>query len=49
MCEPILFKYTDNACGVVFRPATVCGSPWELIRLNHAYHNKVIKVFGGTT
>lgn len=55
MCEPILFKYTDNDfCGVVFRPATVCGySPRMRLDLtvniltNHAYHKKVIKVFGG--
>ena len=55
MCEPILFKYTDDDfCGVVFRPATVCGySPRMRLDLsvniltNHAFHNKVIKVFGG--
>lgn len=55
MCEPILFKYTDeDFCGVVFRPATVCGySPRMRLDLtvniltNHAYNNKIIKVFGG--
>ncbi len=55
MCEPLLFKHTDqNFCGVVFRPATVCGySPkmrFDLsvnILTNFAYNKKIIKVFGG--
>jgi len=55
LCEPILFKYTDeNFSGVVFRPATVCGySPRQRfdvsvnILTNHAVNNKKIIVFGG--
>ena len=55
MCEPILFKYTDeNFEGVVFRPATVCGYAPRLrldlsvnILTNHAVNNNKIKVFGG--
>ena len=55
MCEPILFKYTDNNFeGVVFRPATVCGYAPRLrldlsvnILTNHAVINNKIKVFGG--
>lgn len=55
MCEPLLFKHTDdNFVGVVFRPATVCG-PAPRIRLdlsvniltNHAITNNKITVFGG--
>ena len=55
LCEPILFKYTDNNFeGVIFRPATVCGYAPRLrldlsvnILTNHAINNNVIKVFGG--
>lgn len=55
MCEPILFKYTDdNFEGVIFRPATVCGYAPRLrldlsvnILTNHAVINNKIKVFGG--
>ena len=55
LCEPILFKYTDdNFLGVIFRPATVCGySPRQRfdvsvnILTNHAINNKKIIVFGG--
>ena len=56
MCEPILFKYTDeNFEGVVYRPATVCGYAPRLrldlsvnILTNHAVNNNKIKVFGGS-
>ena len=55
MCEPILFKHTDDKfTGVTFRPATVCGYASRLrldlsvnILTNHAVNNGVIKVFGG--
>lgn len=55
MCEPLLFKHTDeNFVGVVFRPATVYGyAPRQRLDLsvniltNHAFNNKKIKVFGG--
>lgn len=55
MCEPLLFKHTDeHFVGVVFRPATVCGyAPRQRLDLsvniltNHAITNGVIKVFGG--
>ena len=55
MCEPMLFKHTDNNFeGVVFRPATVCGyAPRQRFDLsvniltNHAINNKKITVFGG--
>ncbi len=55
MCEPILFKYSDeNFTTVVARPATLCGySPRCRLDLtvniltNHAYHNKEILIFGG--
>jgi nucleoside-diphosphate-sugar epimerase len=55
MCEPILFKYTDdNFEGVIFRPATVCGYAPRLrldlsvnILTNHAVINNKMKVFGG--
>lgn len=56
MCEPYLFKHTDNNFeGVIFRPATVCGYAPRLrldvsvnILTHHAYFNKKIKVFGGS-
>ena len=56
MCEPILFKYTDqNFEGVIFRPATVCGYAPRMrldlsvnILTNFAYKKKFIKVFGGS-
>ncbi len=56
MCEPTLFKYTDeNFEGVVYRPATVCGYAPRLrldlsvnILTNHAVNNNKIKVFGGS-
>jgi nucleoside-diphosphate-sugar epimerase len=55
MCEPLLFKHTDeNFTGVVFRPATVCGYAPRLrldlsvnILTNHAVTNNRITVFGG--
>lgn len=55
MCEPLLFKHTDdNFTGVVFRPATVCGYSPRLrldlsinILTNHAVSNNKITVFGG--
>ena len=55
MCEPILFKHTDeNFVGVIFRPATVCGYSDRMrldlsvnILTNHGYNNKKITVFGG--
>lgn len=55
MCEPLLFKHTDeNFTGVVFRPATVCGYSPRLrldlsinILTNHAVTNNKITVFGG--
>ena len=56
LCEPILFKYTDeNFVGVIFRPATVCGYAPRLrldlsvnILTNHAIQNDKITVFGGS-
>jgi nucleoside-diphosphate-sugar epimerase len=56
MCEPVLFKHTDNNfTGVVFRPATVCGYAPRLrldlsvnILTNHAITYNKITVFGGT-
>jgi len=55
MCEPLLFKHTDERfTGVVFRPATVCGySPRQRLDLsvniltNHAVNKGKITVFGG--
>jgi nucleoside-diphosphate-sugar epimerase len=55
MCEPLLFKHTDqNFIGVVFRPATVCGYGPRLrldlsvnILTNHAVNKGKITVFGG--
>jgi nucleoside-diphosphate-sugar epimerase len=56
MCEPLLFKHTDDKfTGVVFRPATVCGYSPRLrldlsvnILTNHAITNNRITVFGGS-
>ena len=55
-CEEILLSKTNNDfTGSIIRPATVCGySPRQRLDLvvniltNLAYHNKIIKVFGGT-
>ncbi len=55
MCEPLLFKHTDDDfVGVVYRPATVCGyAPRQRLDLsvniltNHAINKGVITVFGG--
>lgn len=55
MCEPLLFKYTDDSfVGVVFRPATVCGyGPRQRLDVsvniltNHAVNKGKITVFGG--
>ncbi|MBF0443839.1 MAG: SDR family oxidoreductase [Oligoflexales bacterium] len=55
MCETILSEYDPkDFCWTVIRPATVCGySPRQRLDVivniltNHAYHNRVIKVFGG--
>jgi len=55
MCEPLLFKHTDDDfVGVVYRPATVCGySPRQRLDLsvniltNHAINKGEITVFGG--
>jgi len=55
MCEPLLFKHTDdNFVGVVFRPATVCGyGPRQRLDVsvniltNHAINKGKITVFGG--
>jgi nucleoside-diphosphate-sugar epimerase len=55
MCEPLLFKHTDeNFVGVVYRPATVCGyAPRQRLDLsvniltNHALNKGKITVFGG--
>ena len=55
LCEPLLFKHTDNNfIGVVFRPATVCGyGPRQRLDLsvniltNHAVNKGKITVFGG--
>lgn len=56
MCEPLLFKHTDEKfVGVVFRPATVCGyAPRQRLDLsvnilvNHAVTHGKITVFGGS-
>lgn len=55
MCEPLLFKHTDeNFVGVVYRPATVCGyGPRQRLDVsvniltNHAVNKGQITVFGG--
>ncbi len=55
MCEPLLFKHTDeNFVGVVYRPATVCGyGPRQRLDVsvniltNHAVNKGKITVFGG--
>ena len=55
MCEPLLFKHTDDDfVGVVYRPATVCGyGPRQRLDLsvniltNHALNKGQITVFGG--
>lgn len=55
MCEPLLFKHTDDDfIGVVYRPATVCGyAPRQRLDLsvniltNHALNKGQITVFGG--
>ena len=56
LCEPILFKHTDNNfIGVVYRPATVCGyGPRQRLDLsvniltNLAVNKGNITVFGGS-
>jgi nucleoside-diphosphate-sugar epimerase len=56
MCEPLLFKHTDeNFVGVVYRPATVCGyGPRQRLDVsvniltNLAVHKGNITVFGGS-
>ena len=56
LCEPILFKHTDdNFTGVVFRPATVCGyGPRQRLDVsvniltNLAVNKGEITVFGGS-
>jgi nucleoside-diphosphate-sugar epimerase len=56
MCEPILFKHTDNNfVGVVYRPATVCGyGPRQRLDVsvniltNLAVNKGNITVFGGS-
>jgi nucleoside-diphosphate-sugar epimerase len=55
MCEPLLFKHTDeDFVGVVYRPATVCGyGPRQRLDVsvniltNHAVNKGQITVFGG--
>ncbi len=55
MCEDVLMENrTPSFTTLILRPATVCGDSPRLrldltvnILTNHAYHNKVIKVFGG--
>lgn len=55
LCEDILLKYSSpDFTTITVRPATVCGYAPRLrldvivnILTNHAYHNRVIKVFGG--
>ena len=56
MCEPLLFKHTDERfTGVVFRPATVCGyGPRQRLDVsvniltNLAVNKGTITVFGGS-
>ncbi|MDJ0838698.1 MAG: SDR family oxidoreductase [Acidobacteriota bacterium] len=56
MCEPLLFKHTDeNFVGVVYRPATVCGyGPRQRLDVsvniltNYAVNKNKIRVFGGS-
>ena len=55
LCEKILNNYkTDDFITTTIRPSTVCGYAKRQrldlvvnILTNHAFHNKVIKVFGG--
>ncbi|MGE3623613.1 MAG: NAD-dependent epimerase/dehydratase family protein [Bdellovibrionales bacterium] len=55
LCEPLLQKHTDAGfCGVIFRPATVCGYAPRLrldlsvnILTHHAVMKNKITVFGG--
>ena len=56
MCEPLLFKHTDNKfVGVIYRPATVCGyGPRQRLDVsvniltNLAVNKGKITVFGGS-
>lgn len=56
LCEDVLLPYgSKDFCTLVLRPATVCGWSPRLrldlsvnILTNHAVHNRVIKVFGGS-
>lgn len=55
MCEEVLLKKREkDFSALVLRPATVCGYSPRLrldlsvnILTNHAFHNRLIKVFGG--
>lgn len=55
LCEPVLKKYLDdNFCGIIIRPATVCGFSEKMrfdltvnILVNYAFNKGFIKVFGG--
>ena len=55
-CEDVLRKYQSNYFNTtILRPATVCGfskrQRFDLvvnILTNHAYNNKIIKIFGGS-